>query len=170
MKKPSGLVPEMRGESGFSSQMYKTELRPPLWHWSLSHRYIVPIFHNAFIFVEETAIYMSLLRTHTPAGRYDDKRMLWMLTSSWFLVDRLYPWLYPIRQGDVLSHPLIQLKSSYDSFISTEAWKFIPARLRQSYCREYHGRGCGIFPTGIPSKNLVHDVISTEAFGYACLE
>ena len=108
--------------------MYKIELRPSLWHWSLSHRYIVPIFHNAFIFVEETAIYMSLLRTHTPAGRYDDKHRLWTLTnennrpSSRFLVDRLYP----IRgSGDALSHPLIQLKSSpkssYDSLISTEA-------------------------------------------------
>ena len=112
--------------------MYKTELRPPLWHWSLSHRYIVPILHNAFIFVEETAIYMSLFRTRTRPGRYDGKT--YEIYERWQVrTIGLVAYFY--------STEFIQLKSSYDSVWFTGSlalltlwWKTIFSHLRVYKC------------------------------------
>ena len=89
----------------FSSQMYKTELRPPLWHNKPISLVTLFLYFTTHLFVERDGN-LHVIITYTYIFR-----SLWWPTvvmnvdkwerwpSSWFLVGRLYPWLYPIRQG-----------------------------------------------------------------------
>ena len=98
--------------------------------------------------LNETAIYMSLLLTHTSSGHFDDQRLLWTLTSendracSRFLVDRFLS-----NQGMLWGCSAIPWSNRKASTMAswelklTEAWKFIIARIRHFYCKEYHDRG-----------------------------